>query len=245
MTRKRFAASAAVAFNHIDEAGLNMTLIQKLKVKPGAVAVINSPKDVLGEFKSFKPVVSVPAGAKEYFDFLLLFASNSKELEPSWHRIIPALKEDAVFWVAYPKKSSGIPSDLARTSSGGGWTVCAGSPWQPVASVSIDATWTGTRFKLAPNLETDRKDRPSEEIRDADGTLVVDRINRVVNPPKDLAAVFSKHPEASALFDRLSFTNRREYVTWIVEAKKSETRTMRVASALEKILSNKKNPSEK
>jgi hypothetical protein len=223
---------------------MEMTFIQKLKVKPGAVAVINSPKDILGEFKSFEPVLSIPAGRKEYFDFVLLFASNSKELEPSWKRIIPALKKDAVFWVAYPKMSSRIPSDLAGMSTGG-WTVYAGSPWQPVASASIDATWTGIRFKLTPNLENLRKDRPSEEIRDADGMLVVDRINRVVNPPKDLAALLSKHPEAKALFDRLSFTNKREYVTWIVEAKKSETRTMRVTAALEKIASNKKNPSEK
>jgi len=223
---------------------MEMTLIQKLKVKFGAVAVINSPKGILGEFKSFKPAVSIPAGTKEYFDFVLLFANNSKELEPLWKRIIPALKKDAVFWVAYPKKSSGIPSDLARTSSGG-LTVNAGSPWQPVSSVSIDSTWTGIRFKLAPNLENDKKDQPSEEIRDADGTLVVDRVNRIVNLPKDLAALFAKHPEAKVLFDRLSFTNRREYVTWIVEAKKSETRTMRVTAALEKIVSNKKNPSEK
>ncbi len=221
-----------------------MALIQKFKVKPGAVAVINSPKDIVNEFKSFKPVASIPAGAKACLDFVLLFATSSKELEPLWKRIVPALKKDAVFWVAYPKKSSGIPSDLAGMSSGG-WGVYSGSPWQPVAAASIDATWTGIRFKFAPNLESDRKDRSSEEVRDADGTLVVDRINRVVYPPKDLAAAFTKHPEAKALFDRLSFTNKREYVTWIVEAKKSETRTKRVMSALEKIVSNKKNPSER
>ena len=221
-----------------------MTLIQKLKAKPGAVAVINSPKDILGEFKSFKPAAAIPAGAKERFDFVLLFATNSKELEPSWKQIIPALKNDAVFWVAYPKKSSGIPSDLAGMSSGG-WTVYAGSPWQPVAAASIDDAWTGIRFKLAPSLENERKEGASEELRDADGTLVVDRINRVVHAPKDLAAVLSRHPEAKAFFDALSFTNKREYVTWIVEAKKSETRTKRVASALEKIVSSKKNPSEK
>jgi len=219
-----------------------MTLIQKLKARIGAVAVINSPKGILGEFKSFKPADSIRAGAKECFDFVLLFATDSKALEPAWKRIIPALKEDAIFWVAYPKKSSGIPSDLAGMSSG--WTVYAGSPWQPVASVSIDETWTGIRFKLAPTLESKRKNEASEEIRDADGTLVVDRINRVVHPPKDLGAILSRHPEAAAFFDRLSFTNRKEYVVWIVEAKKSETRTKRVASALEKLVSNKKNPSE-
>jgi Bacteriocin-protection, YdeI or OmpD-Associated len=221
-----------------------MALIQKLKTKPGAVAVINSPKDILSEFKSFKPAASIPAGAKECFDFVLLFSTNSKELEPAWKRIIPALKNDAVFWVAYPKKSSGISSDLAGMSSGG-WTVYAGSPWQPVASASINDTWTGIRFRLAPKLENQRKEAASEELRDADGTLVVDRINRVVYAPKDLAAVLSKHPEAKAFFDGLSFTHKREYVMWIVEAKKSETRTKRVAAALEKMVSNKKNPSEK
>jgi hypothetical protein len=221
-----------------------MTLIQKLKTKTGAIAVINSPKDLLGEFKSFKPTVSIPPGAKEYFDFVLLFATNSKELERTWKRLISALKEDAVFWVAYPKKSSGVLSDLAGMSSGG-WAVYAGSPWQPVASASIDDTWTGIRFKLSPNLENDRKSRASEEIRDADGTLVVDRINRVVHPPKDLARVLSNHPGAKAFFDGLAFTHKREYVTWIIEAKKSETRAKRIESALEKIVSSKKNPSEK
>jgi hypothetical protein len=221
-----------------------MTLIEKLKIRSGAVAVINCPEDILNDFKSFKPAASLPAEAKQHFDFVLLFATHSKELEAAWNRIIPALKEDAVFWIAYPKKSSGVPSDLGGMS-GTGWSVHAGSPWQPVAAVSIDDTWTGTRFKFAPNLENERKERASEEIRDSDGTLVVDRINRVVHPPKDLATVLSSHPEAKKFFDQLSFTNKREYVTWIVESKKSETRTKRLASALDKIASGKKNPSEK
>jgi len=220
-----------------------MTFIQKLKPKAGEVAVINSPKHILSEFKTFKPASSIPAGAKKSFDFVLLFATHSKELEPAWKRIIPALREDAVFWVAYPKKSSGTPSDL--TGMSGGWAVYKGSPWQPIASASIDDTWTGIRFRFAPNLEEERQNRGSEEIRDSDGTVVVDRINRIVHLPKDVAAVLSKHPEAKAFFDQLSFTNKREYVTWIVEAKKIETRTNRVTTALEKMVSGKKNPSEK
>ena len=93
-----------------------MSLIGKLKARPGKTAVINSPKNILGEFKALKPAASIPAGAKQSFDFVLLFTTNSNELEPAWKRIIPTLKEDAVFWVAYPKKSSGIPSDLAGMS---------------------------------------------------------------------------------------------------------------------------------
>src|ERR1041385_6045728 len=81
-----------------------MSLIEKLKPKQGTIAVINSPKNILSEFKSLKPIASIPAG-KASVDFALLFATNSKELEPEWKRIIPTLKADAVFWVAYPKKS--------------------------------------------------------------------------------------------------------------------------------------------
>ena len=221
-----------------------MTYIQKLKPKAGAVAVINAPKDIIGEFKTFKPAASIPTNAKKSFDFVLLFATNSKELEPAWKRIIPALKDDGAFWVAYPKQSSGIPSDLSGMG-GDGWSVFKGSPWQPVMRVSIDDTWTGTRFKLAPNLEKERSERPAEEVRDGDGTLVVDRVNRVVHLPKDLGTVLSKHPGAKAFFDQLSFTNKKEYVLWIIEAKKAETRTSRLTSALEKMVSGKKNPSEK
>ncbi len=221
-----------------------MTLVQKLKAKPGAVAVINSSTEIFAEFKSFKPASVIPPGAKERFDFVLLFVTAAKELELAWKRIIPALKPDAVLWVAYPKKSSAVASDLAGMS-GGGWKVHAGSPWQPVAAASIDETWTGIRFRLAPNLEKDRQNRESEEILDADGAVIVDRVNRVVHLPKDLAACLKRHPEAKAFFDSLSFTNKKEYVVWIVDAKKSETRAKRVATALEKMVSNKKNPSEK
>jgi hypothetical protein len=66
---------------HIQKrSSVEMTFIQKLKAKSGAVAVINSLKSIIGEFKSFKPTVSIPAGAKECFDFVLLFATNRAKL---------------------------------------------------------------------------------------------------------------------------------------------------------------------
>jgi len=46
-------------------------------------------------------------------------------------------------------------------------------------------------------------------------------------------------------FSSLSFTNQKEYVTWIEGAKKEETRKRRLETALEKLLAGKKNPSEK
>src|SRR5581483_6272449 len=107
-----------------------MTLIEKLKTRPGTIAVINSPKALLGEFKPLKPATSIPAGARESFDFVLLFATHSKELAPAWKRAVRALKQDGILWIASPKKSSGIPTDLGM--SGDGWGFRKGSPWQPV-----------------------------------------------------------------------------------------------------------------
>jgi uncharacterized protein YdeI (YjbR/CyaY-like superfamily) len=61
----------------------------------------------------------------------------------------------------------------------------------------------------------------------------------------ELGKLFTKHKEAQEFFSSLSFTNQKEYVTWIEGAKKEETRQRRLETALEKLLAGKKNPSEK
>jgi hypothetical protein len=40
--------------------------------------------------------------------------------------------------------------------------------------------------------------------------------------PADLQAALRLEPEANRAFDALSFSHKREYVNWIVEAKRSE-----------------------
>jgi hypothetical protein len=58
--------------------------------------------------------------------------------------------------------------------------------------------------------------------------LVLDTAPREVEVPEDLTAAFSSSPAARAFFDSLSYTHRKEYVRWIEEAKKPETRASRV-----------------
>src|SRR5262245_21946148 len=59
--------------------------------------------------------------------------------------------------------------------------------------------------------------------------LVADDEPRVVEVPPDLAAVLDD--DLRAFFDSLSYTHRNEYVRWIEEAKREETRTARVEKA--------------
>jgi len=49
----------------------------------------------------------------------------------------------------------------------------------------------------------------------------------------ELATALDAAPEAAAFFAGLSYTNKRLYVLWVEEAKKQETRSARVAKAIE------------
>ena len=70
---------------------------------------------------------------------------------------------------------------------------------------------------------------------EVDVDIVLDAAPREVEVPADLASALATDPEAQRRFDRLSFTHRKEYVRWIEEAKKPETRQNRVAKTLERV----------
>jgi uncharacterized protein YdeI (YjbR/CyaY-like superfamily) len=59
-------------------------------------------------------------------------------------------------------------------------------------------------------------------------------------PPPDLVAALADNGEAAATFDGFSPSCRREYVDWIVEAKRPETRRKRIAEAVEWMAEGKK-----
>ena len=65
-------------------------------------------------------------------------------------------------------------------------------------------------------------------------TVTRDDAERTVEVPDDLAAALAAAGAREA-FDKLSFSHRREHVNAITEAKKPETRTCRIAKAVEMI----------
>ena len=64
-------------------------------------------------------------------------------------------------------------------------------------------------------------------------TMELDTKPRTVRVPADLRAALAGDPDAKAAFAAMSFTHRREYVEWVEEAKRAETRARRVAGTLE------------
>ena len=63
--------------------------------------------------------------------------------------------------------------------------------------------------------------------------------------PDDLAAVFKKNKAETDFFNKLSFSNRKEYLEWIVTAKRPETRKQRVEGTIERLEKGWKNPANR
>src|SRR5215467_2909591 len=202
------------------------------------IALVNPPAGFsLGELPAG---VTHEKSLKNNLDLVLLFAISQRKLNRHWQKALGAMKQDGALWVSYPKKSSGIASDLGM----GEWDATKGSGWNPVAMIGVDDTWSSVRFKHSPGLEEARHKRRDEKLTDADGRVVVDRANRIVTPPKDLQQLFARNAKARAAFEPLAFSHKREYVTWIVEAKKPETRAARLAKTVEMLSKGKKNPTD-
>lgn len=67
-------------------------------------------------------------------------------------------------------------------------------------------------------------------------TIAVDREERTVELPTELAAALRDDAEAAARYTGLSYSHRREYAEWVGEAKKQETRDRRAARTIERLL---------
>ena len=70
--------------------------------------------------------------------------------------------------------------------------------------------------------------------------LEADTEPRVVAVPPDLMKELKKNKDAKAFFDKLAYTHRREYVRWIEEAKREETRARRVTKTIELLMKGKR-----
>jgi uncharacterized protein YdeI (YjbR/CyaY-like superfamily) len=62
----------------------------------------------------------------------------------------------------------------------------------------------------------------------------------VIEVPAELEKLFDTEKEAKAFFEKLSYTHQREYVSWINEAKREETRQNRIVRTIEMLKQGKK-----
>lgn len=216
-------------------------LAKKLLIKPGkSWLFFNAPANYLAALEPLPEGVTTSFEAKGTFDGVQLFVKNSLDLAQSLKIVMPVLGPDSVFWITYPKKSSGIDSDLEMMSS---WDEVGRYGYSSVAAASVDETWTALRFR--PTEQVKVSNVGADEIRQNEYGQWIDVDKKTIILRDDIKQALQQNPQALANYEKLSWSNRKEYVLWIITAKQEKTREERLMKMVEKLAAGKKNPSEK
>jgi hypothetical protein len=212
------------------------SIVQKLKIKDGFVLrTINAPADFKKGLAPLPDDVAISPTAKN-FQQIHWFVLNKAQLDKELPKVMELVKGDVLCWCYYPKGSSKLQTDLTRDK---GWeTLLLHDQFLWISLISFNDTWSTFAFRLKTPADLKKSDQPKERpILD-----YIDPKQKIVRLPDDLAAVLSKNKKAASFFESLSFTNKKEYVEWVVTAKRPETRLERVTGTLERLSKGWKNP---
>jgi len=216
----------------------SQSLLEKLQLKDERNLLIQGlPSTVEKQFVkiSFSKNVT-PLLKTRKIDFALVFAICHKQLADILKEVIPALHPQGKLWIAYPKVSSKIVSDLSRDCN---WECISKHGLEAVQLIGLDNIWNATRFKKAEQI---KMLGISEDIALA-GMMNLEK--RTITTPVELEDLFDKNQSAKDFFETLSYTNKSEYITWISSAKKTEIKFARLEATIDKLTFGKRTPSEK
>ena len=119
-------------------------LPKKLGIREGSrLAIVSAPdgfEQVLGPLPSG---VEVRAGARGRCDVVVFFVTRRAELTRRFPSFVRALAPDGGLWVAWPKKTSGVATDLGFDAV---QEIGLGTGLVDNKVCAIDATWSGLRF---------------------------------------------------------------------------------------------------
>ena len=124
-------------------------LPKKLGIKAGSVvSLVDSPDGFRSTLGDLPAGVEFVNGEASNADLILWFTRSRSDLEKGISTMVP-LADQAGLWIIWPKKSSGVESDLSQIVVRE-VAIAAGLVDFKVAS--IDETWSGLRFtrKKAP-----------------------------------------------------------------------------------------------
>jgi hypothetical protein len=129
------------------------TMFEKLQLQDEKNILIQGlPSSVEKQFAKISFAKNVtPLLKSRKIDFALIFAVNQKQLSSILQDVIPALHPEGKLWIAYPKTSSKIASDLNRDSS---WECIKERGFSHLCEECLDHVWSAIRFNQ-PGSELD------------------------------------------------------------------------------------------
>jgi hypothetical protein len=130
------------------------SVVQKLGIKPGfrifATGLAAGYADIVGALPAGVTLVQWPSSS---LDMVHLFATEAAGLAGKLRCYGAAIADDGVIWVSWPKKSSGVATDLSD--------VVVRKAALPLGLVdikvcAIDATWFGLKFVISRDQRVKR-----------------------------------------------------------------------------------------
>ncbi|NOW97392.1 YdeI/OmpD-associated family protein [Mucilaginibacter sp. SG564] len=216
-------------------------LAKKLQIKPNTRWLLhNAPANYLESLEPLPDDVDIVHHTTGSFNGIQLFVTNSVELADELKVIVPLLKGDTLFWIIYPKKNSGITSDLEMMSS---WDAPAQYGIRPVASAAVNEVWTALRFRPVDQVKVSAG--RNDAVRNNEYSAYIDVDKKTVTLPDYIRETLEQHPGVLSWFQQLAYSHKKEYVLWILSAKQEKTRQDRLVKMVEMLLAKKKNPSDK
>ena len=127
-------------------------LVKKLGIKPGfRVALVSAPKDFRHELADLPERVSFVTSLETNLDFVLFFSKSQADLKANFSRLASRLAPAGMLWVAWPKKASGVTTDLSDNSVR---EIGLEAGLVDVKVCAINDVWSGLKFLIRV------KDRP-------------------------------------------------------------------------------------
>lgn len=121
-------------------------MFEKLQLKEEKNLLIQGiPSSIEKQFVKLNYAKNVtPLLKTKKIDFALVFAVNQNQLNGILSDVLPALHQEAKLWVAYPKATSKIVSDLNRDCT---WNKLTQNGFEGCHMVALDHVWSALRFQ--------------------------------------------------------------------------------------------------
>lgn len=131
---------------------MSQTILEKLQLKNEKNILIQGlPSSIEKQFNKLSFAKNLtPLLRSRKIDFALVFAVSESQLNGILEDILPSLKEDSKLWVAYPKLTSKITTDLNREGS---WNKLIDAAYENADQVSLDHVWHAVYFKKTAEVE--------------------------------------------------------------------------------------------
>ena len=213
------------------------TMAQKLRIKEGiTLLTINAPADFASHLGDLPAGMTISAKAKDYQQ-IHWFVKDKQQVEKEVEKVLTLLRPDIICWIYYPKGTSKIQTDLTRDK---GWdSLLKHKELQWLVLVSFDDIWSAFSMRLQSDSDKKKEVKPAAERPIFD---YIDAATKTVRLPEDLEKALKSSKKAADFFESITFTNKKEYVEWVVTAKREETRKERITGTIERLEKGWKNP---